>query len=304
MGAHGGWELVRGEPGFPEALEGVSGVGDRIYGTGDADALRGECISVVGARRATPYGLACARMAGAAAARAGLTLVSGGARGCDSAAGRAALEAGGRTVVVSGCGAELCYPRSSADLFEAARSGGGAVVAIEPWGTPPRRRNFPRRNRVIAALSRCTLVVEAGERSGSLQTATAAAALGRSVYAVPGSIFAPTSVGANRLIEEGAAIVCDETALQTRIALDYGRAALAVARPGGGPRWDDEVLRALVSRPARADELARDMGASLADMVRLLSHYEAQGIVSRLADGRYSPSESTLLAGLGDEGGS
>ncbi|MBM6675150.1 DNA-protecting protein DprA [Olsenella uli] len=286
------WELARGDAGYPARLEDLPAPPDRIFGIGSPEALEGPCLSVVGARRATPYGLAVAEMAARVAAECGVTVVSGGALGCDHAAGMAALRGGGRTVVVSGCGADLVYPQSSRDLFDGAVAHGGAVVSLEPWGRGPRRWSFPRRNAVIAALSEVLVVTEAGLRSGTMSTADAASELDRIVYAVPGSIFSPTSAGTNRLIAEGARVIADEQALAVSLALDYGLARMA---PAGVAREYGPVVSALVASPSRADELAERLNESVLTVIRTLTDYEARGIVERLPDGRYAPTRSYYL---------
>lgn len=293
----GGWIIERGDGLWPEALEELSRPPERIYGLGDPSALLGPCISIVGARRATPYGLSIAEMAARISAECGVTVVSGGAMGCDHAAGSAALAAGGRTVVVSGCGANEVYPSTSRDVFEGAVACGGAVVSVEPWGTGPRRWAFPRRNELIAALSRVLVVTEAGRRSGTMYTAEAAVELGRVVYAIPGSIFSPNSSGTNRLLAEGARVIADENELSMAISLDYG-----LVRLGGGLRRErpGPVLSALVASPARPDELAERLNESVLTIMKTLTDHEARGLVERLPDGRYSPTQSFFL---GQNGG-
>lgn len=286
------WELTRGDDLWPPALDDLARPPERIFGRGDPEALRGPCLSVVGARRPTPYGVAVAEMAARVAAGCGVCVVSGGAMGCDRAAGAAALAAGGRTVVVSGCGADLVYPASSRDVYEGAVERGGAVVSAEPWGSGPRRWAFPKRNALIAALSRVLLVTEAGLRSGTMSTAEAALELDRIIYAVPGSIFSPSSAGTNRLIAEGARVIPDERSLAVALALDYGRVPLAapLARDAPGP-----VMSALLASPLRPDELAARMGEDVLTVLRTLTDHEARGLVERLPDGRYSPTREFLL---------
>lgn len=259
-----------------------------LYVLGNPDVLLDECLSVIGARKATPYGLAAAGMAGRIAAECGLVTVSGGAVGCDHAATRAALDAGGRTIIVVGTGADVVYPKSSADIFRDCLDTGGAVVALEPWGREPRRYAFPKRNVVIAALSRSLFVTEAGLRSGTMSTADAALSMDRTVYAIPGSIFSPNSQGTNRLIADGAMIISCEADLETRIALDYNRLHLG----GGEGTWSGgKVISALVASPSRLEELARALGESPLTLIDVIAEYEAKGIVERMADGRYSVTE-------------
>lgn len=289
--AAGRIRIGRGDEGFPEALREVGdpyGEIGHINVLGRPEALEGPCISIVGARLATPYGLAVAAMAGRVSAECGLVVVSGGARGCDHAATRAALDAGGTTVVVSGCGADVVYPRSSADIFRDTVDAGGAVVSLERWGQTPRRYAFPRRNVLIAALSRSLFVTEAGVRSGTMSTADAALALGRLVYAIPGSIFSPNSQGTNHLIAEGALIISCVADLETRIALDYDKLRLA----GGEASWSGgRVISALVASPCTLEDLARALGESPLTLLDTITDYEAKGIIERMVDGRYSITE-------------
>lgn len=299
------FELRRGDDGWPACLDELGGVVSCLRGIGDTRALGKPALAVIGARRASPYGLAVAEMAGRVAAECGVTVVSGGAMGCDHAALAAALDAGGRIVVVAGSGADVVYPSSSADVFARAAAGEGAVVSLEPWAAPPRRWAFPKRNRVIAALCRALVVAEAGVPSGTITTATTAADLGREVYAVPGPIFSPMSRGTNQLIEQGASIIPDEVALEVKISLDFGVTRLAAEC--ADPNWG-RVLSAIVACPSRPDELACRLDEDVLTVVRTLSDYEMRGLARRLPDGRYSPTEATYLArgegrGAGRDGG-
>ena len=215
------WEISSEDEDYPKELLLLNHPPEVIYGIGDRSVLQAPCMSVIGARRATPYGLAIAEMAGRCAADNNIVVVSGGALGCDYTAGMSALNAGGKTVVVAGCGADVTYPTTTLDLFEAARERRGAVISLDRWGTPPRRYAFPRRNAVIAALGKVLLVTEAGLCSGTMSTAEFANSLGKTIYAIPGSIFSPASAGTNRLIAEGAQIIPDETSLGLAISLDF-----------------------------------------------------------------------------------
>lgn len=286
------WELTPASQLYPKGMREMENPPQTLYGRGDPEVLGSKCLAVIGARQATPYGLALASMAGRIAAESGITLVSGGALGCDAAAGRGALDAGGRSIVVSGVGADCIYPKSSADVFERSLRQGGAVVAIAPWGSPPQPFAFPARNKVIAALSMAVLVTEAGERSGTMSTALAAAELGREIYAAPGSIFSPESRGANNLIRDGAHIVASEADLEMLISRDFGVLRLLQERV---PTHRGRVLSALVASPMRADDLANHLGMEPLELLRILSDYEIGGVVTRLPDGRYAPTQETLL---------
>ena len=167
------------------------------------DAL---AIAIVGARRASPYGLEVAERFAFDLASRGVTIVSGLARGIDTAAHRGALAAGGRTIAVLGCGVDIVYPPENARLVRQIEQH-GAIVSQFAAGTPPLAYNFPTRNRTLAGLALGVVVVEAGERSGALVTAGYAGDLGREVYAVPGRITADESRGAHALLRDGAILV-------------------------------------------------------------------------------------------------
>lgn len=284
-------DMHRGDELYPLSLNGMENPPEVIHLLGNPEVFRGDHLSVIGARKATPYGLATSAMAGRIAAECGITVVSGGAYGCDSAALRAAHAAGGKTIVVSGLGADLIYPASSKDVFENALSGGGAVVSLTPWGNRGSRWSFLERNPIIAALGDALFVCEAGQRSGTSSTAEAAAKMGKRVYAVPGPIYSPQSMGTNQLIADGAAIVCCEQDLETMIALDFG--SLRVAEESS-TRPEGRVLSALLAMPMRPDDLAVALGEDPLTVVKALSDFEMRGMVERLGDGRYSPSESYL----------
>ncbi len=288
--ASDGWEIQRGDALWPSLLDSIDFREDSIRGIGDASLLKGPCISVIGARNATPYGLLAARMVGKIAAQCNITVVSGGAVGCDYAAGRACYDAGGCTIVCAGSGADVIYPRSSSDLFHDARRQRGAVISLEAWGAAPKRYYFPKRNVLIAGLSKALVVVEAGIKSGTSQTALAAAQAGRSIYAVPGSIFSASSQGANLLIENGASIITDSLALQTLISMDYG--VLPLTNQHNPSSHHDKLLDALLAMPMHVESLAAELNMSLSTLVTRLSNYETRGLVSRLSDGRYSLSEA------------
>ncbi len=289
----GRWELTSEDEAFPESVRDLEDLPKVLYGMGSREVLQTRCLAIIGARRATPYGLAVAEMAGRVAAECGITVVSGGALGCDAAALRGAQRAGGATIVVPGTGVDQIYPKSSTDVFEGALKH-GCVVGLERWGTPPSRYGFPKRNRLIAALAEALLVTEAGERSGTSSTAAFAIDLNRTLYSVPGCIFSPESVGANKLIVDGALPIVSEEDLEMRISLDFGVMRLV---GGGAQRRDlDMVVSALAAMPMRPDDLANRLGKSALSTLRKLAELEASGFVTRLPDGRYAPSRKAFLA--------
>ena len=196
--------LTMQDDGYPPLLRASSDPPPVLYVRGRLEADDRLAIAIVGARRATAHGERTASRLAGDLARRGFTIVSGLARGIDAAAHRGALEGGGRTIAVLGCGIDRVYPREHARLAEevAAR---GAVISELPFGTAPLKRNFPERNRLIAWLSWATVVVEAARDSGSLITGRLAADEGRMVLAVPGPVGEPNAEGTNGLLRQGAA---------------------------------------------------------------------------------------------------
>ncbi|HEY7928760.1 MAG TPA: DNA-processing protein DprA, partial [Steroidobacteraceae bacterium] len=191
---------------YPPQLAAISDAPALLYVRGDASSLAAAQLAMVGTRRPTPLGARAARFFAAELARSGLIITSGLALGIDAASHEGALDAGGRSIAVLGCGLDAIYPLEHAPL--AARIvAHGALVSEFPPGTPPRRGNFPRRNRLISALSRGVLVVEAARHSGSLITARLATEHGREVFAVPGCIHNLMARGCHALIKVGARLV-------------------------------------------------------------------------------------------------
>lgn len=300
MGAfRDGIVVERGSGFWPPSLEDLPNPPERLFVRGDPSALTGESLSIVGARRASPYGLAVAELASRIAVESGLAVVSGGALGCDRAAGDQAVARGGVGVVVLGSGADVVYPRSSAGLVERTLSKGGAVVSLERWGSPPRRYAFPKRNRVIAALSRAVFVAEAGMPSGTFSTAECAAGIGREVLAAPGSIFSRESRGTNYLISVGATCISDENELECALSRIYGVLRHPVGDRGETPGSTDverAVIRALTASPERIDSIARHVRLTTRQCLEVLGNLTVAGLVERMEDGRYAATPRALHA--------
>jgi DNA processing protein len=282
--------VARGEPGWPVPLEHLAMPPAELWVRGALWPPPAAAVAVVGARAATLTGLEVARDLGRELAAAGVLVISGLARGIDAAAHRGALEAGGPTLAVLGCGVDLCYPRGHERLLEAV-CGAGAVVSEDPPGTEPIAWRFPRRNRLIAALALGVVVVEAGERSGALSTARHAADLGREVLAVPGSVRSAQSRGTNRLIRDGAIPLLEIDDLAAALPeLSLTTPRRGAVSPSVPP--DDPTLRALLdlvgSDPVHPDRLAEATGASAAEIAVRLCALELGGWVRSLPGGGVS----------------
>jgi len=276
------FELKMGDAEYPACLLDLPRPPKILYGIGDVSLLN-PGLGIIGSRKATPYGLSCARRFAGWAATRSVTVVSGAAIGCDQAAQRAAIGGGGRSLAVMGCGADVDYPRGAATLLEQLRTE-HAVVSGFPWGTPPKRGHFPQRNHLIAAFSRALLVVEAALPSGTFITAEAAGSIGRDVFAVPGSIFAPECRGTNRLISQGVQPITDVSDLSIALGLLH----MTVPDDDGEGR-EDPLGRALIANPMRPDDAARELDLDIVTVMRALGRLEKAGIVGRYPDGRYGP---------------
>ncbi|MBL8840123.1 MAG: DNA-protecting protein DprA [Planctomycetes bacterium] len=259
---------------YPAPLHDLAGPPALLYVRGRGELPTAHAIAIVGARASTARGRAFAHALGAGVAQRGGTVVSGLAIGIDQAALEGALAEEGRCCAVLACGLDQVYPPGARPLAERLLER-GTLVSEMPIGTPPYKNHFPRRNRLLAALARATLVIEADLHSGSLVTARRAAELGRAVHAVPGAIDATVSRGTNRLIRDGA-----------HPLLEVGDLDLLL--PGGAPRVPsgDELLRELAS-PRAAEELATRCRRPLDRVLLQLVELEANGRVERLGGGLY-----------------
>lgn len=204
----GGDILILDDGSYPFLLREISDPPITLYVLGNWQAcFESPCVAVVGSRRCSTYGENASLMLSRDLAERGITIVSGFARGIDTAAHRGAISGHGKTVAVLGTGIDEVYPKENAKLVDEILASGGAVVSQFPLGTPPLKENFPYRNRVISGLSYGVLVIEASERSGSLITARLAVEQNREVFSVPGNITSKNSFGTNYLIKDGAKLV-------------------------------------------------------------------------------------------------
>jgi len=286
--------LFLGQAGFPAALAALDDSPPVLVVKGHAHLLTRHAIAIVGARNASAVGVRFAQDIAARLGESGLVVVSGLARGIDTAAHQGALEAG--TVAVLAGGIDIIYPPENDGLYHdiAAR---GALVAEMPLGTRPQGRHFPRRNRIISGLARGVLVVEAAPRSGSLITARYALEQGREVFAVPGSPLDPRHRGANHLIRQGAVLVetVDDivSVLTPALRSPLAEPAPAPAAPPPAAPDEAEVARAramvrgkLDPAPVAVDDLIRQTGLTPAVVLTILLELELAGQAARLPGNR------------------
>lgn len=245
-----------------------------LFAVGEWNAVSEPCVAVVGTRDPSDYALRVTRELCTALARAGASIVSGMARGIDSSAHRAALDAGGRTAAVLGTGIDVPYPAANAALH-AAIARRGLLLSEHGPGERATPGSFPRRNRIIAALAQLTIVVEAGAKSGALITAGHALDLGRVVAAVPGPIDSPRSAGSNELLRDGAVVLAS---IADAVAL-VGLAAPAVAPPPDAGHDERVVWDALSRGPLDADSLAARCGLPARRCLAAVTALELAGSV-------------------------
>lgn len=284
---------------YPAVLREIADPPFVLFADGALERLRLPTVGIVGSRGATRYGREVAFRLARDLSLAGVCVVSGFARGVDAAAHEAALAGGGGTIAVLGCGLDVDYPRENARLKDALRSGGHLLLSEYPPGEEPRAAHFPVRNRIIAGLSSGIVVVEASRRSGSLITARLAADFGRDVFAVPGSVYSETSVGAHELLRDGAILCRDaEDVLAELFPAIGGPAVPTAADPVSAVDLSPEA-KALVGAlahqgTASADELSDEADLPAATVLAALFELEAAGLVSEAGDGRFALSRTSF----------
>ncbi len=275
----GGDVLTPTDPRFPNALRHIPDAPTLLFAKGRLDLLSQPAVAIVGSRTHTRYGAeVCRHMAGGLA-RAGLVVVSGMARGLDAIAHGASLDAGGGTVGVLGNGLGVVYPSANRALYNRVGKHGCLLTEFPP-GERPHAGSFPRRNRLISGLARSTLVVEARARSGALITVDCALAQAREVLAVPGPITSPTSMGCNRLIQQGAKPALGLQDVLEEYGVSQSVAASAVDRKDLRAE-EQRVLDALEQGVGQVDDLAVRLDCTVADALSVLTSLELKGLVSQ-----------------------
>jgi DNA processing protein len=285
--AAAGLEVLTWESrGYPQLLCEVPAPPPVLYVRGQLQPEDVWAVAVVGTRRAGVYGREVTRRLVAELARSGITIVSGLARGIDGTAHRAALEAGGRTIAVLGCGADLIYPPEHRELARQIIAH-GALVSEYPLGTPPEAGNFPPRNRIISGLSLGVLITEAGRGSGALITADYAAEQGRDVFAVPGSILAAGCAGTNRLIQDGARMVLESADVLRELNLTMVAEQTQAREALPGSETEAALMACLGAEPTHVDDLGRTVGLPIAEVTSTLALMELKGMVRQVGGMKY-----------------
>jgi DNA processing protein len=270
----------RGDVTYPESLEDLAVPPAQLHALGDAAVLDAPRIAIVGTRDPTAYGLRMARAISSGLARAGVCVISGMARGIDAVVHRSALEVGGRTVAVMGTGIDVPYPVAHRELHRTLAER-GLVLSEYGRGMRAHKGAFPRRNRIIAALAPVTIVIEAGARSGALNTAEHALDIGRTVAAVPGPIDSPQSAGSNGLLRDGATVI---VAIADVLAL----AGVSPPPRARDVQLDDRETRiweALCDGGLDADALSNRSSLPVRECLTAISSLEILGLVECLLTG-------------------
>ncbi len=278
--ALGAVTLTPSDPRFPTSLRDIPDAPTLVFALGKLELLKTLSVAIVGSRSHSRYGGEVCRHLASGAARAGVTVVSGMARGLDAVAHTAALDGGGPSVGVLGNGIGVIYPSANAALYE--RMGeAGCLVTEFPPGERPNAGSFSRRNRLISALARVTVVVEARQKSGALVTAGCALEQGKDVLAVPGPITSPVSVGTNRLIQSGARPVLGLRDLLEAVGIAMSEDLPAVTLATGLSEGECRMLDLLSLGDEHVDVLATRLKADASEALAVLTSLEIRGLVEQ-----------------------
>lgn len=282
------WLISDRDEDYPEILHEISNSPAALYGTGNIASLKNTtALGVVGTRKPTHYGLEATEKITGELARAGVTIVSGLATGIDSRAHATAIENSAKTIAVLGSGLDQnsLFPQENRGLMRRIIESGGAALSEYPPGTPALKEHFPQRNRIISGLSQGILVIEAREKSGALITARFALEQNREVFALPGSIFTPTAVGPNRLIQDGAKLILSATDIFTELGIDYNKEEKK--KTEGLLNEKESMLLELLEEPLGVDFIKEKTGLDTPVIVTSLSMLELKGLVKNLGGDTY-----------------
>jgi len=271
---------------YPRILKAIYDPPPILYIKGKLQEKDSLSLSIVGSRSASAYGKDITRRFARSLTQRGFTIVSGLARGIDTAAHKGALKAGGRTLAVLGSGIDVIYPWENNTLAENIAQN-GAIISEFPFGTPPEAAHFPSRNRIISGLSLGTVIIEASFRSGSLITARLALEQGREVFAVPGNVDSPWSKGTNRLIKEGAKLIMDPEDIIEEVLPQYERPGRPEDRKPSEPieltPESQKILDLIEANPVHIDTLIQKSGLPSGQVSSLLLDLELKSLVQQLS---------------------
>jgi len=283
VGAH---ILTWEDEGYPKLLAEIPDPPPILYVRGELKPEDAWAVAVVGTRRVSTYGREVTRRLVTVLAQSGVTIVSGLARGVDAVAHQTALEVGGRTIAVLGCGIDLVYPPEHRELARRIAAQ-GALVSEYPLGTQPEPGNFPPRNRIISGMSLGVVITEAGRNSGALITADYAAEQGRDVFAVPGSILSAGCAGTNRLIQDGAKPVLDAADILQELNLTMVAEQKEARQALPTTETEALILAHLSAEPVHVDDLTRAVGLPVAQVTSTLALMELKGMVRQVGGMKY-----------------
>ena len=278
--------LIQQDESYPKRLNEIDQPPPVLYTQGNINPDDEWSVAIVGTRRVTAYGRQVAEDIAGRLARNGLTIISGLARGVDSIAHQAALDAGGRTIAVLGSGLDRIYPPENRHLAEQIKANGAIISEFSP-NTPPEASNFPQRNRLISGLSLAVIVIEAGIKSGALITASFAADQGREVFAVPGNITSPGSMGTNRLIQNGAhPLLSAEQVLEIlELSMVAEHRTARVALPSDAV--EAQLFEILGVEPLHIDEVTNRTEIPVEKVTASLALMELKGMVRQVGGMQY-----------------
>ncbi len=283
------------DPRYPHRLKMIPDPPPLLYMTGNLQDVDHTALAIVGSRKSTPTGRAVTRQLSGNLAQLGFTIVSGLARGIDAAAHQGAIDVGGRTLAILGCGIDRTYPSEHKNLRQQIEAHGGVLSEFPP-GTAPRGHHFPERNRVISGISMGVVVTEAAEQSGSLVTARLASEQNREVFAVPGAVSSPMSRGPHHLIKQGAKLVEDPKdileellpQLDTQFRDRFSRHGCTSAPPPPQLRQEEEALYNSISpEPTSLEDLISKSSFAPAEAMSILLALEIKGVIRQLPGARF-----------------
>ncbi len=269
---------------YPKLLKKIENPPEKLFYKGEWDEeIFKNCLAVVGSRRMTEYGEKITTKLVSEIAASGITIVSGFMYGIDAIAHKAAVEAGGRTIAVMPCGIEMIHPEYQKKLYEKIINKGGLVISEYPGKYPPAKRTYPERNRIVAGLSKATMVVQAAKKSGSLITAGCAKKYKRKLFAIPGPLTSSVSIGTAKLIKNGASIVTEAKDVigfygAKQSLINFGRTGDKSIKEN---KVERKVVKELQTEPLGIDDISRKLNLSSRETGILLSEMQLKGIIKK-----------------------